>query len=69
MASCSELLRFGTAAALLGMIPFASIPIQFTNMVGAALWAANLEKGVSTQTEISEATSLEETSSQDRKEL
>jgi len=25
------------------MIPFASIPIQFTNTVGAALWAANLE--------------------------
>lgn len=25
------------------MIPFASIPIQFTNTVGAALWAAQLE--------------------------
>ncbi|KAF8320736.1 hypothetical protein DL93DRAFT_2152643 [Clavulina sp. PMI_390] len=34
---------FGTAAALLAMIPFASIPIQFTNMVGGALWAAALE--------------------------
>lgn len=32
------------ASALLAMIPFASIPIQFTNTVGAALWAANIEK-------------------------
>lgn len=35
--------RFGTASSLLSLIPFASIPIQFTNTVGAALWAADIE--------------------------
>ncbi|EJD40836.1 hypothetical protein AURDEDRAFT_90687 [Auricularia subglabra TFB-10046 SS5] len=36
---------FGTAAALLGLVPFVSIPLAFSNSVGAALWAADLEKG------------------------
>jgi hypothetical protein len=34
----------GIAAFVLEMIPFASIPFSFTNTVGAALWAADLEK-------------------------
>ncbi|RAL10375.1 uncharacterized protein BO97DRAFT_328213, partial [Aspergillus homomorphus CBS 101889] len=35
---------FGMAAFALEMIPFASIVMAFTNTVGAALWAADLEK-------------------------
>ncbi|KAH8907426.1 hypothetical protein BR93DRAFT_926477 [Coniochaeta sp. PMI_546] len=35
---------FGTVATLLEMIPFASIVFSFTNTVGAALWAADIEK-------------------------
>ncbi|KAJ5211185.1 hypothetical protein N7491_011005 [Penicillium cf. griseofulvum] len=34
----------GIAAFVLEMVPFASIPFSFTNTVGAALWAADLEK-------------------------
>ncbi|KAJ5151222.1 uncharacterized protein N7482_010474 [Penicillium canariense] len=34
----------GMAAFALEMVPFASIAFSFTNMVGAALWAADLEK-------------------------
>ncbi|KAJ5561829.1 hypothetical protein N7535_003708 [Penicillium sp. DV-2018c] len=34
----------GMAACVLEMVPFASIPLSFTNAVGAALWAADLEK-------------------------
>ncbi|TPX14453.1 uncharacterized protein E0L32_005417 [Thyridium curvatum] len=34
---------FGTVATLLEMIPFASIFFSFTNTVGAALWAADIE--------------------------
>lgn len=37
-------LRLGIAAFALEMIPFASIAFSFTNTVGAALWAADLEK-------------------------
>ena len=36
---------FGVAAVLLELIPIASILFAFTNTVGAALWAADLEKG------------------------
>ena len=36
---------FGVAAVLLELIPVASIFFAFTNTVGAALWAADLEKG------------------------
>lgn len=39
--SCS----FGVAAVLLELVPIASIFFAFTNTVGAALWAADLEKG------------------------
>jgi len=35
---------FGVAAFLLEMIPFANLIFAFTNTVGAALWAADLEK-------------------------
>jgi len=39
---------FGTVATLLELIPVASILFAFTNTVGAALWAADIEKnGVS----------------------
>jgi len=34
---------FGTVATLLEMIPFVSIFFSFTNAVGAALWAADIE--------------------------
>ena len=36
---------FGIAATLLEMVPVASIFFAFTNTVGAALWAADFEKG------------------------
>lgn len=36
---------FGVVAVLLELIPVASIFFAFTNTVGAALWAADLEKG------------------------
>ncbi len=35
---------FGTVATLLELVPIASILFQFTNTVGAALWAADIEK-------------------------
>jgi hypothetical protein len=38
------LFRLGMAAFLLEMVPFASMVFSFTNTVGAALWAADLEK-------------------------
>lgn len=34
---------FGTVATLLEMIPVASVVFSFTNTVGAALWAADIE--------------------------
>ncbi|KAG9241008.1 hypothetical protein BJ878DRAFT_545671 [Calycina marina] len=34
---------FGTVATLLELVPFASILFSFTNTVGAALWAADIE--------------------------
>lgn len=36
---------FGIAAVLLELVPVASILFAFTNTVGAALWAADMEKG------------------------
>ncbi len=36
---------FGVASVLLELVPVASILFAFTNTVGAALWAADLEKG------------------------
>lgn len=38
--------RFGMAAFLFEMIPFASLAFSFTNSVGAALWAADMEKAM-----------------------
>lgn len=39
---------FGIVAFLLEMIPFANLVFAFTNTVGAALWAADLEKNATT---------------------
>ena len=39
------LVSFGVAAVLLELVPVASILFAFTNTVGAALWAADMEKG------------------------
>ncbi|KAK6066767.1 hypothetical protein SCUP234_11946 [Seiridium cupressi] len=50
---------FGTAATLLEMIPFASIFFAFTNTVGAALWAADIE-GKESQMDQSTAPELRE---------
>jgi hypothetical protein len=36
---------FGVVAVLLELVPLASILFSFTNTVGAALWAADIEKG------------------------
>ena len=41
----TDLYSFGVAAALLELVPIAGIFFAFTNTVGAALWAADLEKG------------------------
>lgn len=36
----------GMASFVLEMIPFASIAFSFSNAVGAALWAADIEKAI-----------------------
>jgi len=36
---------FGVASVLLELVPVVSILFSFTNTVGAALWAADIEKG------------------------
>ena len=36
---------FGIAALIFEMVPVASILFSFTNTVGAALWAADMERG------------------------
>lgn len=43
---------FGTVATLLELIPFASILFSFTNTVGAALWAADIESNDTSMTEM-----------------
>jgi len=43
---------FGTVATLLELIPFASILFSFTNTVGAALWAADIEANNTSMTEM-----------------
>ncbi|KAH6665444.1 hypothetical protein B0J14DRAFT_232201 [Halenospora varia] len=43
---------FGTVATLLELVPFASIVFNFTNTVGAALWAADIENNNTTMTEM-----------------
>lgn len=40
--------RFGVAAFVLEMVPFANLVFAFSNTVGAALWAADLEKSAGT---------------------
>ncbi|ORY60643.1 uncharacterized protein BCR38DRAFT_43711 [Pseudomassariella vexata] len=50
---------FGTIATVLEMIPFASMFFSFTNAVGAALWAADIEDQ-NTQMEQSTAPNLRE---------
>ncbi|KAI1851252.1 hypothetical protein JX266_003327 [Neoarthrinium moseri] len=50
---------FGTVATVLEMIPFAGIFFGFTNAVGAALWAADIEEK-NTQMEQSTAPGLRE---------
>jgi len=45
---------FGVAAFLLEMIPFANLIFTFTNTVGAALWAADMEKNASTSPKVRE---------------
>ncbi|KAB8303012.1 hypothetical protein EYC80_006317 [Monilinia laxa] len=44
---------FGTVATLLELVPIASILFSFTNTVGAALWAADIEGNDTTMTQIS----------------
>jgi hypothetical protein len=43
---------FGVSAFLLEMIPFANLLFAFTNTVGAALWAADIEKNASTSSNV-----------------
>lgn len=54
---------FGVPAVLLEMVPIAGILFAFTNTCGAALWAADLEKGTQTAPSLKkradEATSVE----------
>jgi hypothetical protein len=45
---------FGTVATLLELVPIASIFFAFTNTVGAALWAADLETSASTSPDLKE---------------
>ena len=45
---------FGIVAFLLEMIPFANLVFAFTNTVGAALWAADLEKNSTTAPKLRE---------------
>ncbi|KKY24751.1 hypothetical protein UCRPC4_g02280 [Phaeomoniella chlamydospora] len=46
---------YGVVAALLEMVPIASIFFSFTNTVGAALWAADLEAKASTAPNLRDA--------------
>lgn len=39
---------FGVAAFVFEMVPVVSLVFTFTNTVGAALWAADMERGSST---------------------
>ncbi len=47
-------LSFGVASVLLELVPVASIFFAFTNTVGAALWAADLERGETTAPDLKE---------------
>lgn len=59
---------FGLIATLLEMIPVASIFFTYTNTVGAALWAADIEAKNTSMTD-STAPSLRETADVDKNEL
>jgi hypothetical protein len=52
--SVAETHRFGVISFLLEMIPFANLVFAFTNTVGAALWAADLEKSAKTAPKLQE---------------
>lgn len=52
---------FGTAATLLELIPVASILLSFTNQVGAALWAADIERELTKPTADTSATPADST--------
>lgn len=45
---------FGVTAFVLEMIPFVNLLFVFTNTVGAALWAADLEKNAGTAPKLRE---------------
>lgn len=45
---------FGTAAVLFELIPFVGVFFAFTNTVGAALWAADMEERNNTSPELRE---------------
>lgn len=45
---------FGTVATLLEMVPIAGIFFAFTNVTGAALWAADMEANGGTSPELKE---------------
>lgn len=49
---------FGVPATLLELVPFAGILFAFTNTVGAALWAADMESGRQTAPKLNEQASL-----------
>ncbi|TVY65718.1 Outer spore wall protein RRT8 [Lachnellula suecica] len=51
---------FGTVATLLELVPFASIFFSFTNTVGAALWAADIEGNNTSMTELQNPKSQDE---------
>lgn len=52
---------FGTVATLLELVPVASILFSFTNTVGAALWAADIEANNTVMTEMSSPKSIKDT--------
>lgn len=43
---CYVVCRLGMASFVLETIPFVSIVFSFTNAVGAALWASDIEKAI-----------------------
>ncbi|RMZ79625.1 hypothetical protein DV737_g3326, partial [Chaetothyriales sp. CBS 132003] len=49
---------FGVVSFLLEMIPFAGLVFAFTNTVGAALWAADLEKSATTAPKLTEQATI-----------
>ncbi|WEW60547.1 hypothetical protein PRK78_006034 [Emydomyces testavorans] len=51
---------FGIAAFVLEIVPFASLAFSYTNTVGAALWASNLEKSMSSAPTLRDQASKEE---------